>query len=77
MVDLKQGVSLTRRRKHPGGHAGRGSGFNDGHKAIEDFDDSRQEKIKLLRKKGSKDLLFLSDINKVNSDFADTDNELL
>jgi hypothetical protein len=36
---------------------------------IEDVDDSRKEKIKLLRK-ASKDPLFLSDINEVNSDFA-------
>ncbi len=43
---------------------------------IEDVDDSRQEKIKLLRK-ASKDPLFLSDINEVNSDFSDSDNELL
>ncbi len=43
---------------------------------IEDVDDSRQEKIKLLRK-ASKDPLFLSDINEVNSDFADSDYELL
>ncbi len=43
---------------------------------IEDVDDSRQEKIKLLRK-ASKDPIFLSDINEVNSDFADSDNELL
>ncbi len=42
---------------------------------IEDVDDSRQEKIQLLRK-ASKDPLFLSDINEVNSDFADSDNEL-
>ena len=43
---------------------------------IEDVDDSRQEKIKLLRN-ASKDPLFLSDINEVNSDFSDSDNELL
>jgi len=43
---------------------------------IEDIDDSRQEKIKLLRK-ASSDPLFLSDINEVNSDFTDSDNELL
>lgn len=43
---------------------------------IEDIDDSRQEKIKLLRK-ASRDSLFLSDINEVNSDFTDSDNELL
>ena len=42
---------------------------------IEDIDDSRQEKIKLLRK-ASKDPFFLSDINKINSDFNDSDNEL-
>ncbi len=39
---------------------------------IEDVDDSRQEKIKLLRK-ATKDPLFLSDIYEVNSDFADSD----
>ncbi|MGC9342133.1 MAG: hypothetical protein ACP5E3_05495 [Bacteroidales bacterium] len=43
---------------------------------IEDVDESRQEKIKLLRN-ASKDPLFLSDINEVNSDFSDSDNELL
>jgi len=43
---------------------------------IEDVDDSRQEKIKLLRN-ASKDPLFLSDINEVNSDFSNSDNELL
>jgi len=43
---------------------------------IEDVDDSRQEKIKLLRN-ASKDPLFLSDINEVNSDFTNSDNELL
>jgi len=43
---------------------------------IEDVDDSRQEKIKLLRN-ASRDPLFLSDINEVNSDFANSDNELL
>jgi hypothetical protein len=43
---------------------------------IEDVDDSRQEKIKLLRN-ASRDPLFLSDINEVNSDFTDSDNELL
>lgn len=43
---------------------------------IEDVDDSRQEKLKLLSK-ASKDPLFLSDINEVNSDFADSDSELL
>ena len=42
---------------------------------IEDIDDSRQEKIKLLSK-ASRDPLFLSDINEVNSDFADSDSEL-
>jgi hypothetical protein len=42
---------------------------------IEDVDDSRQEKIKLLSK-ASKDPLFLSDINEVSSDFADSDSEL-
>ena len=43
---------------------------------IEDVDDSRQEKIKLL-KNASRDPLFLSDINEVNSDFADSDTELI
>ncbi len=43
---------------------------------IEDVDDSRQEKIKLLRN-ASQDPLFLSDINEVNSDFSNSDNELL
>lgn len=43
---------------------------------IEDVDDSRQKKIKLLRN-AAKDPLFLSDINEVNSDFTDSDNELL
>jgi hypothetical protein len=43
---------------------------------IEDVDESRQEKIKLLRK-SSKDPLFLSDINEINSDFKDSDNESL
>ena len=42
---------------------------------IEDIDDSRQEKIKLLSK-ASKDPLFPSDIDEVNSDFADSDSEL-
>ena len=43
---------------------------------IEDVDDSRQKKIKLLRN-AAKDPLFLSDINEVNFDFTDSDNELL
>lgn len=43
---------------------------------IEDVDDSRQEKIKLL-KKASNDPLFLSDISETTSDFEDSDNELL
>ncbi len=42
---------------------------------IEDVDDSKQEKIKLLIK-ASQDPLFLSDINEVNSDFTDSDYEL-
>ena len=42
---------------------------------IEDVDESRHEKIKLL-KKASKDPLFLSDINEITSDFEDSDNEL-
>ncbi len=40
---------------------------------IEDVNDSRKEKIKLLRK-ATKDPLFLSDIYEVNSDFVDSDN---
>lgn len=43
---------------------------------IEDIDDSRIEKIKLL-KKAAKDPLFLSDINDIISDFQDSDHELL
>ena len=43
---------------------------------IEDVDETRQEKIKLL-KKASKDPLFLSDINEIASDFKESDNELL
>jgi hypothetical protein len=42
---------------------------------IEDVDETRNEKIKLL-KKASVDPLFLSDINEVTSDFEDSDNEL-
>ncbi|TVQ10264.1 MAG: hypothetical protein EA361_14220 [Bacteroidetes bacterium] len=41
---------------------------------IEDVDESRQEKMELL-KKASKDPLFLSDINEITSDFVDSDNE--
>jgi polynucleotide 5'-kinase involved in rRNA processing len=43
---------------------------------IEDIDESRKERIELL-KKASKDPLFLSDINEINSDFKDSDNETL
>ena len=43
---------------------------------IEDVDESRLEKINLL-KKAPNDPLFLSDINEVNSDFKDSDRELL
>jgi hypothetical protein len=43
---------------------------------VEDFDDSREEKIRLL-KKASKDPLFLSDISEVTSDFEIADSELL
>ncbi len=42
---------------------------------IEDVDESRDEKIKML-KNASKDPLFLSDINETMSDFEDSDNEL-
>jgi hypothetical protein len=40
---------------------------------IEDVDESRQERIEML-KKASKDPLFLSDINEITSDFDDSDN---
>ena len=43
---------------------------------IEDIEESRQDKIKLI-KQASKDPLFLSDINEINSDFEDSDKELL
>jgi len=43
---------------------------------VEDVDDSRLEKIKLL-KEASKDPLFLADVNHTNRDFKDADNELL
>jgi hypothetical protein len=43
---------------------------------IEDVDDSRLEKIKLLRN-ASSDPLFQLDNNEVNSDFADSDTELI
>ena len=43
---------------------------------IEDVDESRQEKIEIL-KAASKDPLFLSDINEITSDFEAADNELL
>jgi hypothetical protein len=43
---------------------------------IEDVDESRQDRIEML-KKASKDPLFLSDINEITSDFGDSDNELL
>jgi hypothetical protein len=42
---------------------------------IEDIDDSRIEKINLL-KKAAQDPIFLSDINETMSDFEDSDNEL-
>ncbi len=43
---------------------------------IEDVDESRQEKIKLLRK-ASQDPLFLSDIDEIPSVFEDSDLEVL
>ena len=43
---------------------------------IEDVDESRQEKIEMLRD-ASTDPLFLSDINEIISDFEESDNELL
>lgn len=43
---------------------------------VEDVDETREERIKLL-KKASKDPLFLSDINEATSDFEDSDNEML
>lgn len=43
---------------------------------IEDVDESRQERIEML-KKASKDPLFLSDINEITSDFDNSDSELL
>lgn len=42
---------------------------------IEDVDEVRQEKIKLL-KKASNDPLFVSDLNEIISDFHDADSEL-
>lgn len=42
---------------------------------IEDVDESRHQKIKML-KKASTDPIFLSDINETTSDFEDSDNEL-
>ena len=42
---------------------------------IEEVDESRQEKLELL-KKAKKDPLFLSDINDINSDFEYSDNEI-
>jgi hypothetical protein len=42
---------------------------------IEDIDDSRIEKINLL-KKAAQDPLFLSDINETMDDFKDSDNDL-
>ncbi|WP_114750259.1 hypothetical protein [Pleomorphovibrio marinus] len=42
---------------------------------IEDVDESREEKIKLL-KKASKDPLFHSDIDEITSVFEDSDREL-
>jgi len=41
---------------------------------IEDVDDNRNNKIKIL-KKALKDPLFLSDIEEVASDFENSDNE--
>jgi len=43
---------------------------------IEDVDDSRKRKLKLL-KKASKDPLFLSDIKEVADDFQYSDKEVL
>jgi len=43
---------------------------------VEDVDDTRLEKINLL-KEAAKDPLFLADVNHTNSDFKDADNELL
>lgn len=42
---------------------------------IEEVDESRQEKLELL-KKASKDPLFLSDINEITTDFEFSDNEI-
>lgn len=43
---------------------------------IEDIEESRKSKIQYM-KQASKDPLFLSDINEINSDFEDSDKELL
>jgi hypothetical protein len=43
---------------------------------IEEIDDSRSEKIELL-KKASSDPLFLSDVAEINEDFEHSDNEVL
>ena len=43
---------------------------------IEDVEESRQDKIEILRK-ASTDPLFLSDIDEIVSDFEAVDNELL
>lgn len=43
---------------------------------IEDVDETRQDRIEML-KKASEDPLFLSDINEIISDFDDSDNESL
>ena len=42
---------------------------------IEDIDESRDQKIKIL-KKAIKDPLFLDDINEATSDFENSDHEL-
>lgn len=43
---------------------------------VENIDETRREKIELL-KKASEDKLFLADIKNVQSDFESSDNELL
>ncbi len=42
---------------------------------IEDVEESRLEKIEML-KKAAKDPLFISDINEITNDFEASDNEL-
>jgi hypothetical protein len=42
---------------------------------VEDIDEDRDEKIRLLRK-ASKDPLFLSDIDEISIDFENSDTEL-